>query len=147
MNRGTRINPFEIALWAVSVVLTIGGVAAQTWSVSRLGLGGGPSSEGFVAVQVIYTLGPAVVTAGLIAAAVALALRAATVLAARHVASLAREARVAPASEATTSAEVSETSSPANGAQQEDPLPFEPQRFRQRQRAVDHSAFQRPAGD
>lgn len=147
MNRGTRINPFEIALWAVAAVLTIGGVAAQTWSVSRLGLGGGPSSEGFVAVQVIYTLGPAVVTAGLIAAAVALALRAATVLAARHVASLATEARRAAASEAPTSSEVSETPSPASGAQQPDPLPFEPQRFRQRQRAVDHSAFKRPAGE
>lgn len=146
MNHRNRVNPFEIALWALAAVLIVGGVAALAWSVNRLGMGGGPNNEGFAVTQMIFSLAPVAVTAGLFAIVAALAFRATLLVVARRAAALAHEASVSEASQMTTTMETTGLASPSqsDGAPQEASLPFEPPRFRQRQRAIDHSAFKRP---
>jgi len=153
MNHPTRVNPFEIALWALAVVLTGGGGVALAWSVSRLGTGGSPYSDGFVATQMIFSLAPVAVTAGLFALVAALAFRAALLVVARRAAASAREARLAEASATsamtTTSATTATGETPGaasltGGAPEEASVTSEQPRFRQRQRAIDHSAFKRP---
>ncbi|SMQ61688.1 hypothetical protein [Agreia sp. VKM Ac-1783] len=150
MNHPTRVNPFEIALWALAVVLTVGGGAALAWSVSRLGTGGGPYSDGFVATQMIFSLAPVAVTAGLFSLVAALAFRAALLVVARRAAASAREARLAEASSTsattatTATGEIPRAASPTGVAPEEASVTSEQPRFRQRQRALDHSAFKRP---
>ncbi|SKA94430.1 hypothetical protein SAMN06295879_1949 [Agreia bicolorata] len=144
--RTGSINPFEIALWAVAVVLVVGGVVSLHWATGRYGGGSvATNSESFVATQMVYALAPAAVAAGLFAIVVALALRAALLVIARRAAvSATSELRRAALSAATSSVESRQSAPISESAPQPEPLSFEPPRFRQRQRAIDHSAFKRP---
>ncbi|KJC63846.1 hypothetical protein [Agreia bicolorata] len=143
--RTGSINPFEIALWAVAVVLVVGGVVSLQWATGRYGGGSvATNSESFMATQMVYALAPAVVAVGLLAIVVSLALRAALLVVARRAASAASEARRADHPATTPTVESPPAASLAEGAPQREALQFGPPRFRQRQRRVDHSAFKRP---
>ena len=146
MNHHSRVNPFEIALWVLGAVLIVGGIASSAWAIGRLG-GGGPNSAGFVATQLIYTVAPAAVTAGLVAIVAALAFRAALLVVARRAASLAEEAPLVEPSATTVTMETPGPASSAESASQGAPVSFDPPRFRQRQPAIDHSAFKRPGAE
>lgn len=146
MNHHSRVNPFEIALWVLGAVLIVGGIASSAWAIGRLG-GGGPNSAGFVATQLIYTVAPAAVTAGLVAIVAALAFRAALLVVARRAASTAQDAPFAETSPTNTTVQAPGPASSAESALREAPLSFDPPRFRQRQRATDHSAFKRPGAE
>ena len=150
MNQRSRVNPFEIGLWALGAVLIVGGVASLIWAVSRLG-GGGPESAGFVATQLIYTVAPGAVTAGLFAVVAALALRAALLVVVRSAASRAQEAPLAETPTTTSSPESIETdattSQPVGTTARVAPVSFAPPQFRPRSRSHDHAAFKRPSAD
>lgn len=146
--RRASINPFEIALWVLGVVLLVGGLVSLQWSVGRFGQNTGPESTGFIASQMAYVLGPAAVTAGLFAIVVSLALRAVLLVVARQ-ASAGAAAAVAPrgADIAQTQPESSQPAPAAERAPQLDPLQFAPPQLRSRRREVDHSAYRRPTAD
>jgi hypothetical protein len=148
--RTSSINPFEIALWVLGVVLLVGGLVSLQWSVGGFGRNTGPESEGFVARQMTYVLGPAAVTAGLFAVVVSLALRA-TLLALVRRASSVAAAAAAPIAAASTETRPAESTQPAppaaERAPQLDPLQFAPPQLRSRRRDVDHSAYRRPPAD
>ena len=147
MNHHSRVNPFEIALWALGAVLIVGGVVSSIWAIGRLGRGG-PESEGFVATQLIYTVAPAAVTAGLVSIVAAVAFRAALLVVARRAASLAQEAPLAETSATATKIETSAGTLPTEGdGTSVAPASFDPPRFRPRQRVIDHSAFKRPGAE
>lgn len=149
--RRSSINPFEIALWVLGVVLLVGGLVSLQWSVGRFGQNTGPASEGFIASQMAYVLAPAAVTAGLFAIVVSLALRAVLLVVARaRQASAGAVAAVDSRGADNAETEPAESSQPAPAAgraPQLDPLQFAPPQLRSRRREVDHSAYRRPPAD
>jgi hypothetical protein len=144
--RTSSVNPFEIALWVLGVLLLSGGIMSLQWVAARSGQVGIPGGDGFILSQMIYSLGPAAVTAGLFAIIVSLALRAALSVIARRASALARRSDTAEDTES-KSAEPAPSASVAERTPQLDPLQFAPPQLRSRRREVDHSAYRRPPSE
>jgi hypothetical protein len=156
--RARSINPFEIALWVLSLVLIIGGVAMALWA-NRVTSGGFSCDGGdcspppdYAWAQAAYIVVPSLFTAGLCAVVVSLALRALLV-------ATAHRGIVAVAVDAETDESMSLASAQERTV---GPMPSPPAdetgavrgidshasaQFRVRRRSVDHSAFQRPPSD
>jgi hypothetical protein len=156
MESAPRVNPFEIALWILAVVLTVGGAAGGLWasrvmnvSYSCTGNDCSPPVD-YALAQTLYMMAPPAFTAGLIAVVLSVALRAALVAASRRRADAdARAAELAASESTPVATSVAQPEQPAvpSTTAYVDPASFAPPQFRSRRRAVDHSAFQRPTAD
>jgi hypothetical protein len=170
MHPRAHVNPFEIALWILSAALLVAGVAGSLWASGVMNKGFSCSGadctapDDYALAQGLYMLCPPMVTAGLIAAVLSIALRAGLVGIARRTAvpnapvpdalvAVPAEQQEQPQQQAggtvgPGTASMTDARYPDEGAPgRVDPAPFAPPQFRQRRRAPDHSAFQRPSAD
>lgn len=161
MHPRTRVNPFEIALWILGVVLLVGGVAGALWGSRVMSQGFSCSGADcsaptdYALAQAFYMLAPPLVTAGLVAVVLLIALRAALGIARRAAAPEAPVVEPEDLREGGASAEQAAAqltvprrlTEAENPTARVDPDSFAPPQFRQRRRAVDHSAFKRPTAD
>lgn len=160
MNHHSRVNPFEIALWILAVALLAVGGAGALWA-SRV-MNGGYTCTGdncsppvdYALAQTFYMMSPPLVTAGLVAAVLSIALRAGLSGIARRTAEMGSSA-AEPEDASTVGAAAGQQSAPESTATSANdgptvraaPVSFAPPQFRSRQRATDHSAFQRPGAE
>jgi hypothetical protein len=165
MHPRAHVNPFEIALWILSAALLVAGVAGSLWASGVMNKGFSCSGvdctapDDYALAQGLYMLCPPMATAGLIAAVLSIALRAGLVGIARRTAIpnapvvVPEEQQAQPQQQAggtvgPGTASMTDARYPDEGAPgRVDPAPFAPPQFRQRRRAPDHSAFQRPSAD
>jgi hypothetical protein len=159
MSTRVRVNPFEIALWILGVVLLVGGVGGALWASGVTSQGYSCSGAdcsapaNYALAQALYMMAPPSVTAGLVAIVLSVGLRAALVGIARRAAG--SDASTAELEGPQILEVVSEQAfiSEASAAGVNDGAParlgsasFAPPQFRPR-RSVDHSAFKRPSAD